>query len=238
MKTMKLLLLLPLLLLPLAAPAQWLYTTNTDGTLTITDYTNAATVVTVPGSINGRTVTAIGYLAFYDTGVTSVTIPDSVTRIGNDAFNDCLDLDNITIGRGVTNIGSLAFVYCYNLEAAYFRGNVPTNDASLFSGDENVTAYYFPGTTNWTNFALLTGVPVVLWNPQAQPGASFGVKSNQFGFNIIGTSNLVIVVQACTNLASPSWLSISTNTLTGGASYFSDPQWNAFSRRFYRFSSP
>ena len=35
--------------------------------------------------------------------------------------------------------------------------------------------------------------------------ASFGVRSDQFWFSIIGTSNLVIVVEACTDLADPAW---------------------------------
>jgi len=47
-----------------------------------------------------------------------------------------------------------------------------------------------------------------------------------FGFNITGTSGLVIVVEEpCTNLADPIWSPVGTNTLTSGLSYFSDPQW-------------
>jgi len=78
----------------------------------------------------------------------------------------------------------------------------------------------------------------VLWNPQVQNDASFGVQNNRFGFNITGTSNLVIVVEASTNLANPIWSPVATNTLTGGTSYFSDPQWTNYPGRFYRFSSP
>ena len=79
----------------------------------------------------------------------------------------------------------------------------------------------------------------VLWNPQVQTSdASFGVRTNQFGFTITGTSNLVIVVEACTNLANPIWSPVATNTLTGGSSYFSDPQWTNYPARFYRLRSP
>ena len=69
-------------------------------------------------------------------------------------------------------------------------------------------------------------------------GGSFGVRTNRFGFNITGTSGLVIVVEACTNLANPSWSPVGTNTLTGGSSYFSDPQWTNYPARFYRLRSP
>jgi hypothetical protein len=64
--------------------------------------------------------------------------------------------------------------------------------------------------------------------------ASSGVRTNQFGFNIIGTSNIVVVVEANTNLANPTWSPLRTNTLTGGSSYFSDPQWTNYPSRFYR----
>jgi hypothetical protein len=69
-------------------------------------------------------------------------------------------------------------------------------------------------------------------------GASFGVRTNQFGFTISGTSNLVIVVEACTNLTNPIWVPLGTNTLTGGSSYFSDPSWTNYPARFYRLRSP
>ena len=73
-----------------------------------------------------------------------------------------------------------------------------------------------------------------LWNPRVQTrGPSFGVGTNGFGFTITGSSNLVIVVEACTNLVNSTWLPVGTNTLIGGASYFSDPR-NFFSR----FSPP
>ena len=77
----------------------------------------------------------------------------------------------------------------------------------------------------------------MLWNPRVQPG-SFGVRSNQFGFTISGTSNLVIVVEACTRLANPSWYPLQTNTLTGDSFYFSDPQWTNYPSRFYRLRWP
>ncbi|MGA2866939.1 MAG: histidine phosphatase family protein [Verrucomicrobiota bacterium] len=68
--------------------------------------------------------------------------------------------------------------------------------------------------------------------------ASPGVRTNQFGFNITGTSNIVVVVEASTNLANPTWSPLRTNTLTGGSSYFSDPQWTNYSSRFYRLYWP
>jgi hypothetical protein len=70
--------------------------------------------------------------------------------------------------------------------------------------------------------------------PKQISPASPGVRTNQFGFNITGTSNIVVVVEASTNLANSTWSPLRTNTLTGGSYYFSDPQWTNYSSRFYR----
>jgi hypothetical protein len=68
--------------------------------------------------------------------------------------------------------------------------------------------------------------------------ASFGVRTNRFGFNITGTSGLVVVVEACTNLANPAWSPVQTITLTGSPFYFSDSQWKNYNRRFYGLGVP
>ncbi len=77
----------------------------------------------------------------------------------------------------------------------------------------------------------------MLWNPQAQNDSSFGVQNNQFGFNITGTTNIPIVVEACTNMDS-TWIPLKTYTVTNGLIYFSDPQWRNYPVRFYRLRSP
>jgi hypothetical protein len=93
-----------------------------------------------------------------------------------------------------------------------------------------------PGTTGWSDFSANTGLPTVLWTPQVQTSdAGFGVRTNQFGFTINWASGMTVVVEASTSLVNPTWSPISTNTLTSGSSYFSDPQWTNYPGRFYRF---
>ena len=66
------------------------------------------TSITIPNS-----VTSIGAGAFYwCTDLTSITIPDSVTSIGNNAFSGCSGLTSITIPNSVTSIGNDAFDGC------------------------------------------------------------------------------------------------------------------------------
>jgi hypothetical protein len=167
----------------------------------------------------------------------SYTVPNGVTSIGSYAFGYCRSLTSVTIPNRVTSIGDYAFLGCTSLTGVYFRGNAPSLGSSVFDGDNNATVYYMPGTTGWgTTFG---GLPTKLWNPQVQTkSATFGVRTNRFGFNITGSSNLVIVVEACTNLANPIWSPVQTNTLTGGLSYFSDPKWTNYPDRFYRLRSP
>jgi hypothetical protein len=201
--------------------------------------------VSIPSSTNGLPVTTISPVAFENnSNITNLTIPNTVTTIGSDAFFNCTNLSTVTIGNGVTNIGQEAFDLCINLTAVYFEGNAPRLGAEVFVlfgvFFDPTTVNFLPGTTGWSTFNSASDLnPAVSWNPQAQTSdGGFGVQSNQFGFNITGTSNIVVVVEACTNLVNPVWQSLQTNRLTGGTPYFSDPQWTNFQGRFYRFRSP
>ena len=166
----------------------------------------------------------------------NVSVPDSVTCIGEELFYTCLSLTNVTIGNGITNLGNGTFYFSTNLTGIYFRGNAPTFDSTAFYGTE-LTIYYLPGTTGWgpTFGDHQTG----LWRPRVVASdASFGVRTNQFGFNIAWASGQVVVVEACANLTDPIWSPLQTNTLTSDSLYFSDPQWTNYPGRFYRLRSP
>ena len=160
-----------LLLAAPAAQAQFTYTTNY-GAITITGYTGPGGAVMIPSRITGLSVTSIGDFAFAASGLTSVTIPNSVTSIGNDAFLACESLTSVaipdsvtsigegaftlcsglasaTIGSGVSSIGDDAFAHCANLTGVYLMGNAPSADSTVFASDTNATVYYFSGTTGW-----------------------------------------------------------------------------------------
>jgi BspA type Leucine rich repeat region (6 copies) len=141
------------------------------------------------------------------------------------------------IPNSVTNIGDYAFVGCLNLTSVYLEGSPPSlGGINVFVHDNNVTVYYLPGTTGWgTNFA---GVPTAPWTPQVLiSSSSFGVQTNQFGFDVTWASGMSVVVEVSTDLANGVWYSLATNAITGGSFYFSDPQWTNYSSRFYRVRS-
>jgi hypothetical protein len=82
---------------------------NDDSSVTITKYVGWDSVVNIPGTIGGKKVTIIGKSAFTkQENLTSVTIPDSVTSIGESAFA-VNKLTSVTFGKGIVSIGERAF---------------------------------------------------------------------------------------------------------------------------------
>jgi hypothetical protein len=193
----------------------------------------------VAGVTIADSVTNLEAAAFYDCdGLTRIAIPDSVTSIGAEAFELCTHLTCVTIGTNVSSIGTEAFDICPRLTRAYFDGNFTNAITAVFDGDY-VTAYYLPGTTGWTEYSASSGVPIALWLPQVLTGdGNFGVRSNQFGFDLTWASGQTVMVDACTDLSNPVWQPVATNTLASGTAYFSDPQWANYPARFYRLRSP
>jgi len=183
----------------------------------------------------------IGDLAFGLTSTTSLTIPDTVTDIGEQAFY-CSDLTKVTIGRGVANIGSWAFCDCPFLTNVFFKGNAPDLGDSVFDfisliAVSSATVYYLLGTTGWST--TFGGLPTLLWNPIVQPDANFGFASGLFGFNIAGTTNIPVRVEATTNLASDVWLQVTNANLgAAGTMAVNDPDSSAYPSRFYRIVFP
>jgi len=95
------------LALPTLAQAQFSFTTN-NGAITITGYNTAAGLnVFIPAATNGFPVTSIGNVAFIESSITTVTIPNSVTSIGTNAFFDCTSLTNITVIAGNPDYSSM-----------------------------------------------------------------------------------------------------------------------------------
>jgi len=71
-----------------------------------------------------------------------------------------------------------------------------------------------------------------------QADASFGVRNCAFGLNIKGTADIPLVVEVCSNIVAPSWITLQRFTLTNGAIYFADVQLTNLPTRFYRLRSP
>lgn len=188
-------------------------------------------------------LTSIGDSVFFGCPLTSIAIPNSVASIGDSAFWSCTNFTTITVPDSVTSIGQQAFAYCTALTTAYFLGNAPQGGMTAFQNTP-ATVYYLPGTAGWTGnpfgytptkFWYLPQPTILTFEP------SFGINNKQFGFTISWATNATVIVQGCTNLANPDWVTVcNTNSVTSsfGSSYFSDPQWTNYPLRFYRVSRP
>ncbi|MDB6041323.1 MAG: Chitin binding protein [Verrucomicrobiales bacterium] len=188
---------------------------------------------TIPNGV--RTIGAVAFDGC--SSLTRVTIPDGITTVPFNAFQGCTSLARVTIGKGVTSLGNQAFPNCKSLKGVYFRGSPPGAGAIVFVGDDKATVYYLPGSIGWgTTFE---GLPTKLWSPEAlADDGNFGIRTNQFGFIVSWGKDVAVVVEGCTDLSNPIWTQISTNFLTGGSSFFNDPQWTNYPARTYRLRSP
>ena len=124
------------------------YTYTIEGNPTvanITGYIGAGGAVTIPATLNGYKVVAIGDSAFISiTSLTSVTIPNSVTHIGELAFASCTSLTSVTIPNSVTGIGFAAFASCTSLTSVTIPNNVTTIGDGLFDSCTSLTSVTIP----------------------------------------------------------------------------------------------
>ena len=108
------------------------------------------TLVAVPGGLASVTipdsVTSIGERAFYNSsGLTSVTIPDSVTSIEEKAFYGCSSLTRVTVPDSVTGIGEWAFYYCSGLTNVTIGNSATRIGAYAFCECRRLASVIFKG---------------------------------------------------------------------------------------------
>lgn len=188
-----------------------------DGVLFDKDLTN---LIQCPGGFSGH-----------------YTMPDNVTSIGDDAFFSCTSLTSVAISDSVTSIVNRAFYNCPSLTSVLFTGSAPNIDFFDFHSSP-ATIYYLPAfASNWPG--TYGERPTLCWNPQVRRDAGFGFDSNGFGFDIAGTTNIPVVVEACTNLTSGVWTRLTNATLgTTGSIRFNDPASTNLPTRYYRIVWP
>ena len=100
-------------------------------------------------------LTSIGEEAFYNcTGMTSMTIPNSVTSIGKYAFLYCSGLTSVTIPNSVTSIGESAFYYCSGLTSVTIPNSVTSIGYEAFYNCSGLTKAEFASIESLCNISF------------------------------------------------------------------------------------
>lgn len=109
-----------------AADASSLTFTNCAGGVMISDCNESATgELVIPGQYNGQNVVRIGDFAFDNCmDLTKVVIPEGVTDIGESAFEGCMALKSVDFPESLKTIGAYAFFCCDSLESVQLFPNV------------------------------------------------------------------------------------------------------------------
>ncbi len=165
------------------------YSDNGDGTCTLTGIGNCTdTVIMIPPQYNNMAVVSIGYSAFEGcSGLTSVTIPDSVMSIGQEAFYYCTGLTSIDIPDSVTVICPFAFEGCSGLTSIVIPEYMEFVDFGAFRSCTGLTSVILPDSPIWIGrnaFAYCTGLTSV-----TIPDSVTGLED----FAFLGCSNLKTV---------------------------------------------
>lgn len=154
----------------------------------INGYTGDEKSIIVPDTINGITPTAVSSGAFNSTDIKAVVLPESVTKLNRNAFNQAASLTSIT-APGVEDIGIFAFYYCTSLtnvdmpnvkvvrrsgfegcrklQSVNFNETVEEFYGSVFKGTA-FTYAYFPNVYNFQDtFAdtplIAADLPLMYW---------------------------------------------------------------------------
>lgn len=110
------------------------------------------TTVTIPNS-----VTSIGERAFGGCGITSIRIPTSVTTIGDDAFYHCSSLTSVLMYNSVTSIGNCAFQKCSKLASIKIPNTVTSIGDEAFRDCKKLTSVKIPNSVTSIGYAAFSG---------------------------------------------------------------------------------
>ena len=125
-----------------------------EGGITIFGYLGSDSNVNIPSKIDGKPVIAIGDYAFLTSDITSITIPDSVTAIGMQAFAYCEALKSVTLSKNLSSIDSLTFQNCTELKSITIPDSVAMIEMGAFWDCENLETVSVPRNCNVDDFAF------------------------------------------------------------------------------------
>lgn len=143
-----------------AAPApesDFEYGVNQD-TATITKYKGAGGTVEIPATLGGYPVTGIQMQAFIEcASLKSVSMPESMTWIGDSAFAGCTGLKQVEFSPNLTAIGSKSFYSCNGLTSVVVPDKVTSIESLAFFGCLNLESITIPASVTTLNSSFVYG---------------------------------------------------------------------------------
>lgn len=145
------------------------YASGPNGGITLTSYNGKTAALSIPSTINGKKVTAIGNSCFAgNINIKTVTMPDTIVSIGDyafeccgamtavkfstmlksigkGAFSGCSQISSITIPDSVEKIGDGAFLYCAGCRSLTISSGLKSLGQFAFAGMESLVTAQFRG---------------------------------------------------------------------------------------------
>ena len=169
------------------SPASYFTVNSTGETITgLTDTGKTQTELVIPYEINGKKITSIEHDAFFYTLLTSIIIPNSVTSIGEYAFDMCSSLTSINIPNSITSIAPGVLSSCSALTKVNIPNSVTSIGSSAFIDCTSLASIDIPnsvtsiGSSAFVNCSSLTSIDI--------PNSVTSIGSGAFN----GCTNLTI----------------------------------------------
>lgn len=137
-------------------------------------------------------ITKIGSGTFYSwTTLTSVTLPTTVTSIGNNAFRNSTKLTSVSLTDSITSIGATAFYGCTKLTLTSLPNGITTIGNNAFYNCTSLTSLTFEGTPTTISTSAFSGCTNlttinVPWASGAVANAPWGATNATINYNYTG----------------------------------------------------
>ncbi|MBO5934016.1 MAG: leucine-rich repeat domain-containing protein [Clostridia bacterium] len=173
-----------------------------DGNVTITYCDSAISGdIVIPDTIEGYPVTTIGDGAFADycVNITSLVIPESITKIGINAFYTCVNMKTVVLPESLTVLPSGIFGDCWSLENVNIPSGVKSIPNSAFAGCHSLSEISIPaGVISIKSGAFLGTAIKEICLPEGLQEIGEGAFSNCYKLEQINIPDGVKIIDGST----------------------------------------
>ena len=142
-------------------PGAFAYKSTNDGSglvLTVADKEKLPKNVVIPSEINGKPVVSLKMRSFFQCeNITSVYIPDSVTKLGSSDFSSCVNLERVRLSTNIETLTPLSFFNCKKLKNIEPLMGLKQISGSAFQGCASLEKIELPDSLTSINLSAFAG---------------------------------------------------------------------------------